>query len=202
MSIEKSNDFFESIYKSSEGDEKKIPWATLDTNEYLAEYLQQHIGEGKAIVIGCGLGHDAIALDEAGFDVTAIDISQTAIAWCKEKYDYTDIDFRVQDIFELPGEMLGEYHFIFESLTIQSLPLEYRNRIIGAIASLMAPDAKLLAVADGRKEGETHKGPPWPLEHNELRLFQNHGCEELEFSIFEGERGLSSLKFRAVFKKC
>jgi len=202
MGIEKSNQFFESIYKQSQGDEKKIPWATLDTNTYLAEYLQQHMGEGKAIVIGCGLGHDAIALDEAGFDVTAIDISQTAIDWCKEKYDYTDVNFQVQDIFELPKHMLENYDFVFESRTIQSLPLEFRDKIIGSIASLMAPNAKILAVADGKNEGEKHNGPPWPLEHNELRLFQNHGCEELEFSIFEGEKQLSKLKFRAVFKKC
>jgi len=200
MSIQESNNFFENIYKSSCRDEKKIPWATLDTNKYLAEYLEQHRGEGRAIVIGCGLGHDALALEDAGFDVTAIDISATAITWCKDEYDYTNIDFKVQDIFELPQAMLGEYDFVFEALTIQSLPLEYRDRIIGAIASLMAPNAKLLAVADGKNEGDKYEGPPWPLEHNELRLFQNHGCEELEFSIFEGTR--STLKFRAVFKKC
>ena len=199
MSIEKSNEFFENIYKESAGDTDKVPWAILDTNPYLLEYLKQHIGEGKAIVIGCGLGHDALALDDAGFDVTAIDISETAINWCKNEYDYTDIDFKVQDIFELPESMLGKYDFIFEALTIQSLPLEYRNQIIGAIASLMAPNAKVLAVADGKNEGERYEGPPWPLEHNELRLFQNYNCEELEFSIFEGTR--STLKFRALYKK-
>lgn len=199
MSIEKSNDFFESIYKQSQGDEEKIPWATLQTNKYLAEYLEQHIGESKAVVIGCGLGDDAVALAEAGFDVTAIDVSQTAIDWCKERFGHTDVNFRVQDIFELPEEMLGQYDFIFESRTIQSLSLEFRNKIIGAISSLMAPDAKALIIADGKRESETHEGPPWPLTSNELRLFENHGCKELEFSIFDGER--SSLKFRALYQK-
>jgi len=202
MSIEKSNDFFESIYKYSQGDEEKIPWAMMQTNEYLAEYLEQHIGEGKAIVIGCGLGDDAVALEEAGFDVTAIDISKTAIDWCKERFDYTNVDFRVQDIFELPQEMLAQYDFIFESRTIQSLPLEYRNRIIGAISSLMAPNAKILVMANGKNEGEVFNGPPWPLTHNELRLFGNHGCDELEFSIYAEDNQLSTLKFRALFKKC
>jgi hypothetical protein len=98
--------------------------------------------------------------------------------------------------------MLAAFDFIFESRTIQSIPVEYRNRTIQAISSLMAPDAKLLAIADGKNEGERHAGPPWPLESNELRLFQNHGCEALEFSIFEGEPERSSLKFRALFKKC
>ncbi len=202
MQLEEAKEFFENIYKQSQGDEKKIPWAQMQTNPFLAEYLEYNRGEGKAIVIGCGLGDDAVALAEAGFEVTAIDVSPTAIQWCKERFDYTDVDFRVQDIFALPSEMLEQYDFVFESRTIQSLHLEFRDKIIGAIASLMAPNAKLLAIANGKKEEEKHDGPPWPLEYNELRLFQNYGCEELEFSIFAEESELSSLKFRALFKKC
>ena len=201
MSIEKSNEFFESIYKQSAGDEKRIPWAELETNPILQEYLQMHLGEGKAIVIGCGLGDDAFALEEAGFEVTAIDISKTAINWCKDRYAYTNIDFRVQDIFELPEAMLGQYDFIFESRTIQSLPLMYRDKIIGAISSLLAPRGKILAIANGKNEGERHNGPPWPLERNELRLFENYELNELEFSIFAEISGLSSLKFRALYQK-
>ncbi len=202
MSIEKNNNFFETIYKQSLGDENKIPWAKMQTNEYLAEYLEQHIGEGKAIVIGCGLGDDAVALEEAGFEVTAIDISETAINWCKERFAHTDVDFRVQDIFKLPEDMLAQFDFIFEARTIQSIPLEFRDKTIQAISSLMAPQSKVLVVANGKNEGEVFDGPPWPLTHNELRLFGNHGCDELEFSIFAEESNLSTLKFRALFKKC
>jgi len=201
MSVKKSNDFFESIYRQSQGDEKLVPWANLKTDAFLEEYLEQNIGEGKAIVIGCGLGDDALALKEAGFDVTAIDVSATAINWCKERFYHADIDFRVQDIFELPEHMLGQYDFIFESRTIQSLPLEYRNKIIGAISSLLAPRAKALIVAHGKNAGEKHNGPPWPLERNELRLFENYDLNELEFSIFAEDSGLCSLKFRALYQK-
>ena len=201
MSIEKSNEFFENIYKQSQGDEKQVPWAEMRTNPYLEEYLQMYLGEGKAIVIGCGLGDDAMALEDAGFDVTAIDISETAIAWCKDRYDYTNIDFKIQDVFELPKSMLGQYDFIFESRTIQSLPLMYRDKIIGSISSLLAPRGKLLAVADGKNEGEKFNGPPWPLERNELRLFENYGLNELEFSIFADDSKRATLKFRALYHK-
>ena len=201
MKIKQSNDFFENIYKESQGDEDKVPWAEMQTDKYLAEYLEMNLGEGKAIVIGCGLGDDAAALEEAGFDVTAIDISETAIQWAKERYDYTDINFFVQDIFELPSDMLAQYDFIFESRTIQSLPLEFRNRIIEAISSLMSSRAKALVIANGKQEGEKFDGPPWPLEYNELRLFENHGCNELEFSIFESDNKASKLMFRALYQK-
>jgi cyclopropane fatty-acyl-phospholipid synthase-like methyltransferase len=167
----------------------------------LLEYLQLNVGQGKAIVIGCGLGDDAVALCEAGFDVTAIDISESAIAWCQERFDYTDVDFRVQDIYELPEEMLGQYDFVFESRTIQSLPLEFRDKMIRAISSLVAPAGKVLAVANGKNAGEKYVGPPWPLERNELRLFGNYDMNELEFSIFSDDTNISTLQFRALFQK-
>jgi ubiquinone/menaquinone biosynthesis C-methylase UbiE len=201
MKISDSNHFFENIYKDSQGNEDKVPWAEMQTDKYLEEYLEMNLGEGKAIVIGCGLGDDAAALEDAGFNVTAIDISQTAIDWAKERYDHTDINFFVQDIFELPTDMLAQYDFIFESRTIQSLPLEFRNRIIEAISSLMAPKAKALVIANGKEEGEKFDGPPWPLEYNELRLYENHASNELEFSIFESSNKTSKLMFRALYQK-
>jgi len=202
LDIKSSNDFFENIYKESQGDEEKIPWAEMRTDKYLQEYLEMHLAQGKAIVIGCGLGDDAAALEEAGFDVTAIDISETAIKWAQERYDYTNINFFVQDIFALPSDMLAQYDFIFESRTIQSLPLIHRDKIISCISSLMAPKAKALVIANGKQEGEKFEGPPWPLEYNELRLFENHACKELEFSIFESDNKTSKLKFRALYEKC
>jgi len=202
MHTKEATAWFEELYKESKGDETQIPWAEMQTNPFLVEYLEQHAGEGKAIVIGCGLGDDAIALDEAGFDVTAIDISPTAIDWCKKRFDYSDIDFIVQDLFELPEDMLEQFDFVFEARTIQSLPLEFRDKIIGAISSLMAPNAKILAIANGKNEGEVYKGPPWPLEHNELRLFGNYDLNELEFSIYGNDNETSSLKFRALYQKC
>ena len=79
---------------------------------------------------------------------------------------------------------------------------EQQDKVIEAISSLMAPDAKALVVADGKNEGENHDGPPWPLTVDELRLFTNKSCTELELNIFDGEGDTSSLKLRAIFKKC
>ena len=40
----------------------------------------------KALKIGCGLGDDAEYLTETGMEVTAFDISETAIRWCHERF--------------------------------------------------------------------------------------------------------------------
>ena len=193
--------WFEEFYKANFLKDKCIPWAKMQPNEHLAEYLLNHLPKGKALVVGCGLGDDAIALSEAGFDVTAIDVSQSAIAWCEERFDGYGVEFKVQDIFELPPEMVGSYDFVFESLTIQSLPLIFRDKVITAIASLLSPEGRLLVVANGKNAGEKYQGPPWPLEMNEVKLFTNKNMRELEFSILEETSGLSTLKFKALYQK-
>ena len=194
--------WFDNYYKEANKEMSTIAWAKGEVNPFLQEYLDTFRGiPSKAIVIGSGLGDDAFALYVAGFDVTAIDISEEAIAWSKERFDGAEIDFRVADLFNLPEELLGEFDFVFEAFTIQSLPLALRDRVITAISSLMKPDAHLLAVCNAKLDHEQFEGPPWPLTFNELRLFTMKTCRELEFSIFENESSLSNLKVRALFQK-
>lgn len=42
------------------------------------------VGSGRALVLACGTGRNALRLAEAGFDVTAIDISSVAIDLARE----------------------------------------------------------------------------------------------------------------------
>jgi len=194
--------WFNNYYKEANKEIDTVAWAKGEVNPFLEEYLENYSGStSKAIVIGSGLGDDAFALYVAGFDVTAIDISEEAVAWSKERFDGAEIDFRVTDLFELPQELLGQYDFVFEAFTIQSLPLALRDRVITAISSLMKPGATLLAITNAKLDHEKFDGPPWPLTFNELRLFTMKQCKELEFSIFDNESSLSNLKVRALFQK-
>ena len=77
-------EWFEILYSEAEGDATQIPWARLTTHPHLQDWLNlsHPQGEGRtALVIGCGLGDDGEALAKLGFQVTAFDISSTAIGW-------------------------------------------------------------------------------------------------------------------------
>ena len=81
--------WFEVLYAQAKGDTAKIPWAKLAPHPYLQDWLTNHEpfpSQQKALVIGCGLGDDAEALANLGFEVTAFDISPTAITWCKQRF--------------------------------------------------------------------------------------------------------------------
>lgn len=193
--------WFEELYKNNFQKNENIPWAQMKPNEHLVEYLQKHPKRGKCLVVGCGLGDDAVVLEKAGFEVTAIDISESAIKWCQERFQECDVKFIVQDIFELPNEMLGTYDFVFESLTIQSLPHNFREKIINAISSLLKEDGQILVIAHAKDEGCTKDGPPWPLHKNEIELFKENGLKEVTFSVVDEPTKISSRKFKAIYKK-
>ena len=77
----KASEWFDDLYKKHEENHDNIPWARQDVNPLLQTYLdKEQAHKGKALVIGCGLGDDAYALDVAGYDVLAIDVSQTMFA--------------------------------------------------------------------------------------------------------------------------
>src|SRR5687768_6526191 len=74
--------WFERLYDEAAGDAEVVPWADLSVNpNFLAWAASRDLdGRGKrAIDVGCGLGDNAEELARRGFDVTAFDVSKTAI---------------------------------------------------------------------------------------------------------------------------
>lgn len=64
----------------------ELPWDSGKPDEHLSAVIEAYsIKPGKALEIGCGTGTNSIWLAQHGFEVTGMDISQTAIAKAGEK---------------------------------------------------------------------------------------------------------------------
>jgi SAM-dependent methyltransferase len=193
--------WFEEVYKKHKDNHENIPWARGDVNPLLRTYLedttQSH--KGRALVVGCGLGDDAHALFEAGYEVLAIDVSQTALDIAKERSNGLSIVYEKQDIFDMPTNYNGYFDFVFEALTIQSLPVKFREKMIEAVANTLAPKGRLLVVAH-QKQRE-FDGPPWPLTKEQIDIFKEHGLDELSFEIHTEESKISNTRFRVLYEK-
>ena len=178
--------WFDALYKESGGDNEKIPWADLEPNRFFKSYAEDTNlrGDGrKALVVGCGLGDDAVYLDELGFKVTAFDISKTAIDWAKRLHNDKGIQFEVVDLFESPRKWLGAFEFVLEIYTIQPLPIEMRSSVIDAVAAFVANGGKLLVVTRGREDHEVPDQMPWPLSRRDLSRFEENGLTQTDFFI-------------------
>ena len=193
QSLSQSNlsGWFDVLYAQANGDSSQVPWAKLTLHPYLQDWLDtdQIQGNGRsAIVIGCGLGDDAEALQERGFQVTAFDISPTAIAWCQKRFPNSSVTYIVADLLALDPSWYRAFDFVFESRNIQALPLSVRSKVIKAIASLVAPEGTLLVITRHRETNTEPEGPPWPLSDGELNQFQELGLREIRRdTFFEGD---------------
>lgn len=194
--------WFETLYQRSDGDDGKIPWADLAVNALLTEWLDandEHGRERKALVVGCGLGDDAEELSRRGFDVTAFDVSDTAVAWCKKRFPESVVDYCQADVLALPSSWQGRSDFVWEAYTIQSLPLDLRNKIMDSIASVIKPGGGLLLVCQGCDEGDERPRIPWPLTRRELAYFQKLGFVEKSFKESMASGDALSRRFLAHY---
>lgn len=183
--------WFEVLYADAGRDAQQVPWARLVPHHSVQEWLERHdpAGNGKsALAIGCGLGDDAEALSKQGFQVTAFDISSSAIAWCKQRFPNSSVDYQVADLFHLDPAWNHTFDLVVEVRNIQALPLNVRPKVLRAIAPLVAPKGTLLIITRIRDTEAEPDGPPWALSDGELAQFQQLGLTEIERNIFfEGE---------------
>jgi len=195
--------WFEELYKESEGNTERIPWADLEPNPFFRKWAERTElkGDGrKALVVGCGLGDDAKYLDDLGFKVTAFDISPTAIEWAKRLYGDKDIQFETADLFQPFRGWLGAFDFVLEIYTIQPLPLEMRPKVIDAIAAFVAEHGRLAVVTRGRADDEEPVQLPWPLSRHDLSRFEENGLTQVDFNeIWDAED--EQLRFVVEYRK-
>jgi len=183
--------WFEELYASAKNDPTFIPWARLEATPHLQEWLKTHqpTKENKsltAVVVGCGLGDDAELLQEAGFQVTAFDISPTAINWCRQRFPNSKVNYVCGDVFQLPIEWEKGFDFVWECRTIQALPLDVREDVIKGVVSLLKPTGTLLLFTHYHTGNEPPSGPPWALSEADLAYFTCLGLKENEPAIATG----------------
>lgn len=206
MTDEKHGDqhWFEGVYANANRQTNNISWADLRPNPFMLEWLETIEPDAhnkSAVVVGCGLGDDAEELARWGYNVTAFDVSATAVDWCRQRFPDSKVDYIVADLFNLPKDW--QFDFVLEVNTIQSIPLTVRRTVINAIAGLVASGGTLLAIGRLAKASEQQVKRPWPLTRAELHYFVDAGLTELRFDTF-GDAEISALslvRFQATYRR-
>ena len=197
------NGWFEEFYAQAEGDIRKVYWADLKPNPLLLDWISErtNIAGKTAITIGCGLGDDAEALSQHGYQVTAFDISASAIAMCQQRYSDSSVKYLVEDLFNLPVKWMQGFDLVYECNTIQILKGPNRVQSIKAIVDLVAPGGEVLVSCRSRKAGEQMNTFPLALDRDEIDGFKRAGLSETHFLAYDDDQEPPVPHFFSVYNR-
>jgi len=171
-----------------------IPWDTGRPSTELVSVLdEEHIAPCSAIDLGCGTGTNAVYLASLGFEVTAVDVSPTAIDRCRMRRASTDVRIRclVADLLNPTEDIGGPYEFFFDRGCFHILRRTSVDRTLQTLEQITAPGSVGLVLTGNAKE-PMHPGPP-VLTEEELRtelgtLFDIVKLREIRFdAVKEGD---------------
>jgi SAM-dependent methyltransferase len=105
---------------------------------------------GRALDVGCGSGRDAVFLATRGWQVTAVEVVEKALATAKRRAaeEGVDVEWVRANVAEL-GRLGLEpgYNLLYDFGCIQGLPDPARRGAAAGLTELAAPGATLLLLA-------------------------------------------------------
>jgi SAM-dependent methyltransferase len=109
---------------------------------------------GNALDLCCGVGTNPIYLAKKGFNVVALDISDKAVEYAKNKADEdgVDIDLLVADYLGLPLAR-EKFDFVFDFGCFHHIKPRNRDRFIKGVHRVLKPQAIYFMVCFSYKNG-------------------------------------------------
>ncbi|HTO04599.1 MAG TPA: methyltransferase domain-containing protein [Opitutus sp.] len=144
----------------------------------MRQYLERHPMRGRALVPGCGHGHEVLLAVEHGLDATGLDIAPTAIAEARALYPQLAERFIVGDLFNPAAELRGAFDIVLEHTCMSGLHPTLRANYRRSIDLILRPGGWLIGVwfiNPDLDPGE--EGPPFPFRISDLTALFADGYE-------------------------
>ena len=135
------------VYRTREPGE--IPWNDERPPTPLVERIESGtLPTGRAIDLGCGLGHTSRYLARNGYDVTGVDLSPAAIEKAARLADDEGlaVRFAALDLCDGTGDLEPDFDLAVEWFVLHHVPPENRPAYIAHVASLLRPGGLYLSV--------------------------------------------------------
>jgi 2-polyprenyl-3-methyl-5-hydroxy-6-metoxy-1,4-benzoquinol methylase len=166
-----------------------IPWETGRASSQLQHVVaERQIAPCRALELGCGMGMNAIWLAQHGFDVTAIDISSTALATARSRATEMGalVRFVQGDVLDPPSDVNGPFSFVFDRGCYHHVRRHDVQHYLVTLERLTCPGTLALFLTGNAREART-PGPP-AVSEEEIRaelgsLFEIIDLSEFRFDL-------------------
>jgi SAM-dependent methyltransferase len=203
IAADRPTEWFDQLYAAGRRGEVDMPWDRGRPNQVLADWAHGRDGAGqRALVVGCGLGQESELLARHGFEVTAFDIAETAIATVRERFPDSLVHYRVDNLLNPSADLVGAADLVAEIFTVQALPLSVREQATANVTRLVAPGGTLLVIAGAADTDPADSdGPPWPLTRAHIDAFAANGLAEVMIENLTDPKMPGLHRWRAEFRR-
>ena len=156
----------------------EIFWDKGEPSPPMRQYLERHPVGGRALVPGCGHGHEVALAVEQGLDATGLDIAPTGVAEARALYPKLAGRFILGDLFNPPTEIRGTFDVVLEHTCMSALHPKLRGDYRRGIDLTLRRGGLLIGVwyiEPDLDPGE--EGPPFPFSVPDLTALFAQGYE-------------------------
>ena len=173
---------------------KGVSWASSRSTPIVLDVIRRYgIRPGQSLLeIGCGEGRDSRAVLDSGHDLTATDISEEAIAYCKKTMPEYAESFSVLDCLSDDPDRL--FDLIYAVAVVHMLVLdEDRNGFYKFIHDHLSPDglALICTMGDGEFEMQSDISRAFEIQERDHEsgkmMVAATSCRMVSFGTFEKE---------------
>ncbi len=175
MTLTDNPDYWENRYQ-----ENNTPW---DLGQAAPAFISLFHSDnppepGRATVLGCGRGYDALIFADHGFDVIGFDFSASAIEDAQIIADKVGISakFIQRDIFELSAEFENYFDYVIEHTCFCAIDPQRRFDYVNVVNSILKPEGEMIAVFF------THNrpgGPPYGIAPAQIKQYMDRSFETI-----------------------
>ena len=167
---------WEEIYQKGE-----VFWNKGEASPPMKQYLERHPVRGRALVPGCGHGHEVALAVEHGLDAIGLDIAPTGVAEARALYPKLAERFVVGDLFNPPAELRGAFDVVLEHTCLSGLHPSLRADYRRGIDLTLKRGGLLIGVWFIEPDLDPgDEGPPFPLSVPDLTALFAQDYEVVE----------------------
>jgi 2-polyprenyl-3-methyl-5-hydroxy-6-metoxy-1,4-benzoquinol methylase len=186
-------EYWKDVYKNkirfaSNNNSTVIPWEIETVDPNVPKLLDRfNLNSGELLEIGCGKGIDANYLSKRGFRVTAIDVSEDAIAVAKQNNRGLDIEFYSANFFD--GVPTQKFDIVYDRGFLHNFKTRL-SMIFEKVSFILNDQGKYIFITGNPNQLAIQSCLPPPVFFSEIeqtssQWFKIISVEEIIFKVNE-----------------